>query len=191
MSVHRDSLWSDQDRRDPRQFNRILDLAGLGPAFHVTGASAFVDRVVGPTQAVRVEAAGDRFQDGNSRTSVYGHYQFVTANKPGQWTALRPNVYWERYEDKSPLYFSPKAFVSVGNMWHTIREHPGWRVEAELNPKATWYDRRAGFAMHGLLDATRAVGPATIGGGGFVLYDQRSDYWAWRLAAHVGLRLGQ
>lgn len=191
VRAYRDSMWTGHDLRDPRQFNRVLDLARLGPAFRVQGVSASVDRREGLLQQAVVEVGSDFYQDDNSRQYTYGHYQFVLQDRPGAWTALRPNVYWEHFAHPSLLYFSPGQYVSVGSMWHDMRGRGPWRFESEVNPRMTVFDSRTGFAFHGLLDASRAIGPTSVGGGAFVLYDNRTDYWAWRLAAQVGLRLGR
>jgi len=191
VTAYRESMWSDHDPRDVRQFNRVLDLARLGPTFHIQGASIVFDQRTAPLQQAQVEFGAEAFKDDNAHQYAYGHYQFVLQDRPGAWTAIRPNVYWEHFSQTSPLYFSPNQFVSIGSMWHQMRGRGPWRLETEVNPKVTLFDSRAGFAMHGLVDATRDVGPATIGGGGFVLYDRRSNYWAWRLAAQVGVRLGR
>ena len=168
-----------------------MDLARLGPGFHMQGLSAAFGRRNGLLQETLVEVGADVYQDDNNHQYAYGHHQFVMRDRPGAWTALRPNVYWEHFSNPSPLYFSPGQYVSVGTMWHELRGRGPWRLEAEVNPKMTIFDSRTGFAFHGLLDASRDVGPALVGGGAFVLYDNRTDYWAWRLAAQVGFRLGR
>ena len=108
----------------------------------------------------------------------------------GLWTALRPNVYWESFDRRTPAYFSPDGFYAVGGMWHNILSSPLWRLEAELNPRLTWLDGRASYGLHGVIDLSRAFGPVSAGIGGFTFYDRRSDYWAWRVAAQLGVRLG-
>jgi tetratricopeptide (TPR) repeat protein len=191
VRVSRDSMWSDHDPRDPRQFNRVLDLAGLGPAFHRQGISAFVDHHDAPLRQSFIEVGVEAFQDDNTHPYVYGHRQFVLQDRPGAWTALRPNVYWEHFSRPSPLYFSPRQFFSIGNMLHVVRGRGPWRLETEVNPRLTIFDSRSGFAINGLLDASREIGRTSVGGGAFVLYDDRSNYWAWRLAAQVGVKIGR
>ena len=191
VRAFRQSFWSPHDLRDPRQFNRVLDLAALGPAFHVNGVSGFLDRRTGLMQQAFIDAGFERFQDDNTHQYTYGQYQFVLNDRPGRWTALAPNVFWERFDRGSPLYFSPSQYVWLGGVWHEIRGRAPWRMEAEINPRLTWYDSKGGFAINGLFDASRELGPVKLGGGAFLLYDDRSDYWAWRLAGRVGLRLGR
>jgi len=191
VRTYRQSFWSPHDLRDPRQFNRVLDLAALGPAFHVNGVSGFLDRRTGLMQQAFIDAGFERFQDDNTHQYTYGQYQFVMSDRQDRWGALAPNVFWERFDRGSPLYFSPNQYVWLGGMWHEVRRGAPWRLEVEVNPKVTWYDSKAGFAINGLLDATHEFGPLTVGGGAFLLYDDRSDYWAWRLAGQVGLRLGR
>lgn len=187
----RDSMWSGHDLRDPRQFNRVLDLARLGPGFRVHSLSAVADRRAGLLSQSLVDVGVQAFQDDNRHLYAYGHHQFILRDGQGVWTAIRPNVYWEHFARPSPLYFSPGQFVSVGSMWHEVRHRGAWRLESEVNPKLTLFDARAGVAVHGLFDATREIGPLAVGGGAFVLYDDRSNYWAWRLAAQVGVRIGR
>jgi tetratricopeptide (TPR) repeat protein len=191
VRAYRQSFWSPHDLRDPRQFNRVLDLAALGPAFHVNGVSGFLDHRTALMQQAFINAGFERFQDDNTHQYAYGQYQFVLKDRPGRWSALAPNVFWERFDRGSPLYFSPSQYVWLGGVWHEIHGRTPWRMEAEINPRLTVYDSRAGFAINGALDASREFGPVILGGGAFLLYDDRSDYWAWRLAGQVGLRLGR
>ena len=189
IELQRDSLWSAHDSREPRRFNRVTDLRRLGPNFRIQRVRATLDKAAGEGRTLRVQGGRGLFEDGNRRSSVYAHYQVATTDVPGNWTALVPNVHWESFRDASPLYFSPDRYLSIGTMWHTIRSAADWRLDAEINPKLVLSRAEPGFGLHGVLDITRDVGPFTAGGGAFIVYDQHADYWLWRLAAQLGLRL--
>jgi tetratricopeptide (TPR) repeat protein len=191
LDFRRDSIWTERDRRDPRQFTRAVDLARVGPDFMIGGAELTFDKMLGTGREARVQLGVNDFQDGNLQGFLYGHYQFIVNDRPGLWTALRPNVYWEAFDRRTPAYFSPDGFYAVGGMWHNILSSPLWRLETELNPRLTWLDGRASYGLHGVIDVSRAFGPVSAGLGAFTFYDRRSDYWAWRLAAQVGVRLGR
>ena len=190
VDFRRDSIWTERDRRDPRQFTRAVDLARVGPDFMIRGTELTLDKVLGTGREARVQVGVNDFQDGNLQGFLYGHYQFVLNDRPGRWTALRPNVYWETFDRRTPAYFSPDGFYAVGGMWHSILSSPLWRFEAELNPRLTWLDGRTSYDLQGVIDLSRAFGPVSAGIGGFTFYDRRSDYWAWRVAAQLGVRLG-
>lgn len=191
VDVRRDSIWTERDRRDPRQFTRAVQLAALGPDFMVRGAELTLDKTLGTGREARLQFGVNQFQDGNLQGLLYGHYQFVLDDRPGIWTAFRPNLYWETFDRRTPDYFSPDGFTAVGGMWHGIFSSPAWRFEAEVNPRLTWLDGRASYGLHGVLDLSRAFGPVSAGVGAFTFYDRRSDYWAWRLAVQAGIRLGR
>jgi tetratricopeptide (TPR) repeat protein len=191
LDVRRDSIWTERDRRDPRQFTRAVDLAAVGPDFMVRGIEVSLDKALGTGREARVQVGRNQFQDGNVQGFLYGHYQFIVNDRPGLWTALRPNVYWEGFDRLTPGYFSPDSFYSAGGMWHGIFSSPRWRIEGELNPRLTWLDGRTSYGVHGVIDVSRAFGPLTGGIGAFTFYDRRSDYWAWRVAAQLGVRLGR
>ena len=135
LDFRRDSIWTERDRRDPRQFVRAVDLARLGPDFMIGGAELTFDKMLGTGREARVQFGVNDFQDGNLQGFLYGHYQFIVNDRPGLWTALRPNVYWETFDRRTPAYFSPDGFYAVGGMWHNILSSPLWRLEAELNPR--------------------------------------------------------
>ena len=191
VEVQRGTFWSAHDRRNPREFNRVVDLAGLGPGMRVTRLQGTTDTVLAPGRRLRAEGGADRYGDGNVRGFAYGHYEMVTTARQGRWTAFAPNLYWESYRRDSPLYFSPSSYVALGGLLHTIRSTPGWRVELEANPTATWYRSDLGFALHGVVDAARTWERATLGAGAFFFYDQRQQYWSYRIAGQFDLRLGR
>ena len=100
-------------------------------------------------------------------------------------TLLRAADDWSEPDARAQLVESMGAFPSMKRCRNL------WRLEAELNPRLTWLDGRTSYGLHGVIDVSRAFGPVSAGIGAFTFYDRRSDYWAWRLAAQVGVRLGQ
>jgi len=187
--VERRTFWSPHDRRDPREFNRVIDLAGLGPDMRVTQFRGAADTVVGAGRRLRLEGGAERYGDGNTRGFAYGHYEMMTTAAQGRWSAIAPNLYWESYRRDSANYFSPSQFVALGGLLHTIRSTPAWRLELEANPTATWYQSSLGFTVHGVVDASRTWGRTALGAGAFVFYDQRANYASYRLVAQFAIRL--
>ncbi len=191
VAAWQDSLWAVRDRLDVRQFTRGVDLAALGPGFRVRGAEAALDAALGARDMARVQAGGDWFGDGNQRRFVYGHYQYALQDRPGIWTAFRPSLYWESFERTSPFYFSPETHLTLGTAWHTVRSTPIWRVEAEVAPRLTWLGADVSSGAFATVDLSRRIGPASAGVAGFAFYDRRTDYWSWRIAGQIGIRLGK
>ena len=191
IGLRRGSLWSDQDVRDPHRFSRVVDLAALGPDFSVYGFNGLLNLRLSPARELHIDAGADRFQDGNARGFIFGHYQIVTTDRPGAWTAVAPNLYYESFRRPSPFYFSPDQYVAMGSRWQTIRSTPRWTLELQANPALSWRDARTGFAVDGVADLTRKWERAAAGLGGFIFYDQREDYWSWRLAGQFSVRVGR
>ncbi len=184
----RESLLSPHDEGEPRAWNRIIDLKRLGPAFAVTGGRVALDKFLREAAGDRlfVELGAQNYEDGNLRGTFYGHYQLPLDERPGSWTVLRPNAYFEAFKHPDqPAYFSPKTHASVGTMLHTIQEHGRWRVEAEANPQMIVSDGDVGPGVHALLDVSVQVGRARVGVAGFVFYDGNDDYWLARAMARV------
>jgi len=191
LDAHRETFWTAHDDRNPREFNRVIDLAGLGPDMPVTGVKGTANTVLAPNRRMLVEGGADRYGDDNTRGFVYGQYELVTMARQDRWMAFAPNLYWESYRRESPFYFSPSSYVALGGLWHTIRSTPAWRVEFEANPAATWVRSDLGFALHGVVDVARTWGRATLGGGVFYFYDQRARYGSYRIVGQLDLRLGR
>jgi hypothetical protein len=187
VKFHRDSFWSDHDQRAAQQFNRLMDLAKVGPAFSIQGVSAAADKVLYPGHQLRIEAGGSEYADNNSRLFLYTHYQIGHGREV--WNAIRPNIYWESFRKTSSAYFSPVQFIAFGNAFHTIRGNPRWNIEAQINPQALFTRSEKGFGIDGLLDVRRQFGPFSIGVGTFAFYDQPAHYTMWRAVVQFRVRL--
>ncbi|MFH1572601.1 MAG: tetratricopeptide repeat protein, partial [Acidobacteriota bacterium] len=193
VSGLRESLWSGYDRREPREFNRVTGLEALGPDFHVHTVRAYIDKASGGGRRLRLESGASGYQDGNDRVFLYGHYQVPLSDRAGNWTVVAPNLYFETFTDRSPSYFSPDRFVTLGGMLHTIRRAPDnrWRVEGEVNPRLVSSDGRQGFGIHAVLDFSVLAGPVELGAGGFVFYEELNDYWLWRISGGIRVPVGR
>ncbi len=184
----RESLLTPHDAGEPRAWNRIIDLERLGPSFAVNGGRVALDKFLRERAGDRlfVELGAQNYQDGNLRGTFYAHYQLPLDERPGSWTVLRPNAYFEGFKHPGrPAYFSPETHASVGTMLHTIQEHGRWRIEAEANPQMIVSNGDVAPGAHALLDVSVEVGRARVGVAGFAFYDGNSDYWLARAMARV------
>lgn len=182
----REPLWVPIHPVNPRQYNRIRDLALVGRDFQVSRASGWVDLRTGRRRSLRLEAGGSYFEgDDNLHGFLYGHYQMGLEDSERLWAALRPNLYVETFRDPGAGYFSPDPLGSLGLAGHAVRRGQGWRLEAELNPQLLYLDEGADAGLHGVLDYRRRVGPLEAGVNLF-LYGQTDGYWLLR----GGLQLG-
>jgi tetratricopeptide (TPR) repeat protein len=188
--VARRSLWPAHDLREPRQFNRIIDLALLPPDFAVNSFSGYFDNRTEKDHYFRFWGGGSRFDDGNWQGSFYAHYQLPLETAYGHWTVLRPNLYLEGFKEKNVAYYSPGFHATLGTMIHTIQTSDRWVFELEANPQLLVTDGELGFGVHGLADVGVEMGPTHLGGGLFVFYDQIDDYLMWRLAGRFSVHLG-
>jgi len=174
-----------------RQFNRVLDMAAIGPAFHLHALRGYIDHVSGDARRFRVEAGVDAFEDGNRRVSSYLHYQIPIASGARQWMAIRPNLYFEAFRDGRAGYFSPDHHLTTGLMIHGMRRYPRWHVELELNPQWLRTAGANGFGAHGVLGAGATLGRVSLSAGAFVFYDGLEDYLQRRATATIGVALGR
>ncbi len=182
LRARRGTLWSAFRDRDPRRFNRVTDLAALGPDFRVLEGGFTIDRVIGGRdRRLRLDGRVADLEDGNLHGSFYGHLQIPLHRSLGPWTVLRPNLYVEFFDDRSPHYFSPPALVSLGLGLHGIRRGDRNRVEFEFQPEVRW--AKDGGVDPGLF----ALGEATLGLGervdlrfGTFGYLQGDGYWLIR-----------
>jgi hypothetical protein len=133
----------------------------------------------------------DYQQDQNEQLFAYAHYQFPDFySSAGKWTVLRPNIYFEHFEDSTPAYFSPDSYVALGLGGHTVRQNKVNRLELEVNPVMLFEDGDVSsdndsveYGIHVTLDYTRKLGRNwTLGAGGF-FYGETTDYWLWRATA--------
>lgn len=191
LAAHRASLLPGSDRRDLRQFNRILDLGSLGPDFHVHGIGGFVNLFTRGNQRARFDAGIEDYQDRNLRLFSYIHYQIPVSTGLRRWTVLRPNVFLETFRHRNPFYFSPERHLAVGTMLHTILHAPRWTVELEFNPQVLRTDGAMGFGGHGLADLEVRLGRVSLGAGTFIFYDGLDDYLQWRAGGRVTVLLAR
>ncbi len=191
VDASRRTLLTDLDEKDPRRFNRIVDLGALGPNFGVAGARGLVDVAVGTRQRFRVEGGIDSYEDGNRRVFTYGHYIFPLRTDANNWTAIQPNVFAETFRDTTPHYFSPERHVGIGGMLHTVRRNGEWFWEAEVNPQLLWTDSDPGFCVHGLFEVRRRLGRFSLSANAFLFHDRRNDYTSWRLAGVFSVPLAR
>lgn len=173
-----------------RQFNRALDVAAIGPAFHLHALRGYVDYISGDARRFRVEAGVDAFEDGNRRVSSYLHYQIPIVSDARHWVAIRPNLYFEAFRDTRTAYFSPDRHVTTGMMLHAIRRYPRWHVELELNPQWLRTSGTDSIGAHGLLGGGATFGRVSFSGGAFVFYDGLEDYLQRRMTARISVALG-
>jgi hypothetical protein len=174
-----------------RQFNRVLDIAAIGPAFHLHALRGYIDHVSGDARRLRVEAGVDAFEDGNRRVSSYLHYQVPIGSDARQWVAIRPNLYFEAFRDTRAAYFSPDRHLTAGMMFHGIRRNPRWHVELELNPQWLRTSGNNGFGAHGLIGGGATLGRVSLSAGAFVFYDGLEDYLQRRVTATLRVAVGR
>lgn len=188
VTGYREPLLGGHEDQDPRLWNRIIDLAALGPSFAINGGKAYGDWLVSDERRDRVWAqlGAENYEDGNLRGIFYAHYQLPLRNGPENWTVLRPNAFVEAFKDPdNPDYFSPRTHATVGVAGHTVQQRGRFRFEAELNPQVLATNGDVGFGVHGLLDASVQLGPANVGISGFAFYDSNDAYWLARAMARV------
>jgi Flp pilus assembly protein TadD len=191
LSVNRESLLSGRDSSDPREFNRIIDLAGLGSDLGVSRLEGSLDLRDQGDRFVRGSGGEEWYEDGNSRRFLYLHYQVPVKTDTTSWIVIRPNAYVESFTSTSPFYFSPRSHVTLGMMVHSIFTHPRWTFESELNPQVLRTDGAAGFGAHGMMSLTVHFGPVRAGSDAFVFYDDLVRYRLWRAGLHVSIPLGR
>lgn len=187
--LSRGTLWSGNDLPEPRQFNRVVDLAAVGPHLRVHDVRLQLDRGVPSEQAWRIAAGGSRYGNGNEQVYLYGHWQVPVLSGLGGWTVLRPSLYLESFGHQRPEYFSPAALASAGLGAHTIRELDRWRLEAEATPHLMWSGRGAEFGLYGVIDATYRTDPVNLRGGLF-LYWEPGEYRMARPFLQLQVPLG-
>lgn len=191
FDVSREAVLPLDEKKQLRQFNRVLDVAGLGPGFRSDVFRGTVELAANSIQQTRVETGLEKFQDGNRRAFAYLHFQLPTASSARVWTAIRPNVFFETFRDRRRFYYSPSRHVTVGTMLHTIRRHGGWDIESEINPQLLFTDGETGAGGHGLLSVGTRVGPTSVSGGAFIFWDGLENHVQWRVGGRVSVPLGR
>ncbi len=174
-----------------RQFNRALDIAAIGPAFHLHALRGYIDRAFGDARRFRVEAGVDAFEDGNRRVSSYLHYEIPVVSDARQWVAIRPNLYFEAFREGSAAYYSPDHHFTTGMMLHALRRHPRWHLELEVNPQWLRTTGNNAFGAHGLIAGGATFGRVSLSGGAFVFYDGLEDYLQRRMTATISVAVGR
>lgn len=192
VAVARESLPGIQDLPSlrGRQFNRIVDLRALSPTFTRTELRGRVE-VEGPgPRRLRVEPGAARYDDGNTQLFLYSHYQVPLTQRDDAWLALRPNLYVETFSAARAPYYTPRPGGSLGVTGHTIRRFSDWTLEVEVNPHLAWARREIGTGGHARLRARTQVGPLTISGVLFGLYEARGrEYALWRASGGISYTL--
>ena len=183
----RDAVLPALGRSDMRQFNRVLDLRALGPAFESTTFRGLLEVTPFPTQQSHLEGGAERFQDGNRRSFTYLHHQVPLASSARTWTALRPNLFFETFTRESPFYFSPRRHITAGTMLHMINRRNAWEIEWEINPQLLHTDGATGAGAHGLFNLGARIKGALLNGGAFVFWDGLEDHVQWRVGGRVSV----
>jgi Flp pilus assembly protein TadD len=189
LSVNRESLLSMHDSREPREFNRIIDLAGLGSDLGVSRLEGFLDLRDQNDRYLRGSGGEEWYEDGNRRSFLYVHYQVPVKADTTRWIVIRPNAYVETFRSSSRFYFSPRSHVTLGTMLHAVFTKPRWKLEAEVNPQILRTDGATGLGAHGLTSVTVRFGPVLVGGDAFVFYDDLVRYRNWRAGGRVSVPL--
>lgn len=174
-----------------RQFNRVLDIARVGPGFFSDAVRAFGEFISETAHRARIELGAERLQDGNRQAQAYLHYQIPVTLGVRRWTVIRPNAFFETFDTRQPGYFSPKRHLTVGTMLHTIRHYPHWDLEFEVNPQLLRTDGATGVGGHGLVNIQIVRERARFDLGTFVFYDGLEDHLQWRVGARVTIPLGK
>ena len=190
-SINRETLLSARDGDDPREFNRIVDLAALGPDLGVSRLEGFLELRDQHDRSLRGSSGEEWYEDGNRRDFLYVHYQVPVKTDATSWIVIRPNVYTESFLTPGPFYFSPRSHLTVGTMFHAIFTHPRWTFEAEINPQILRTDGATGFGGHGLMSLNPRFGRVIAGGDAFIFYDDLVRYRNWRAGGHVSIPLGR
>jgi tetratricopeptide (TPR) repeat protein len=183
----RDAVLPALGRSDVRQFNRVLDLRALGPAFQSTTFRGLLEVSPLPTQQSRIEGGVERFEDGNRRSFTYLHHQVPLASSARAWTAIRPNLFFETFKGESAFYFSPRRHITAGTMLHMINRRDAWEVEWEINPQLLYTDGATGAGAHGLFNLGARIKGALLTGGAFVFWDGLEDHVQWRIGGQVSV----
>jgi hypothetical protein len=189
LSVNRESLLSLHDGREPREFNRIIDLAGLGSGLGVSRLEGFLDLRDQNDRYLRGSGGEEWYEDGNRRSFLSVHYQVPLKADTTRWVVIRPNAYVETFSSSSQFYFSPRSHVTIGTMVHAVFTKPRWKLEAEVNPQILRTDGATGLGAHGLTSLTVRFGPVLVGGDAFVFYDDLVRYRNWRAGGRVTIPL--
>jgi hypothetical protein len=184
LLVSRESLLSPGDGRDPRTFNRIVSIGGIGPAFRVERLEGFVEAGLDQSR-LRTAAGVEWYQDGNRRLFSYLHYEVPLKTGVRHWLVVRPNVYVESFPTKSSFYFSPQQHATVGTMVHFISAFPRWTFEFEVNPQLLRTDGLFGYGAHGVARTAMNLRRLRFEGDSFIFLDALTHYRFWHAGARV------
>jgi tetratricopeptide (TPR) repeat protein len=188
VSLSREPLLPMRGATDLRQFQPgALDIAALGPGFHLHSVQAFGQQALGGDRRLRLAAGLDWLADGNERRSLSLHYQVPVVRSVRRWLAIRPNVFAESYADVRPLYFSPSRHTTVGVTVHGIFRGERWYLELESNPQ--WLRARGinAFGTHSLMRGGLTRGDVSVSAGAFLFHDGANGYVQRRLGAEIGI----
>ena len=184
--VRRKTFWTQQEKREPRHFNRIVDLSAIKPDFRIDEVKFSFNKVFQPYHSHwRIDFGKDWYSDENSRSWAYSHWQYQLMDKPHKWLAIRPNIYYESFRNKEKAYFSPRSHFSIGGMVHYLKDDSFFNFEAEFNPQIQITEGEMGFGGHGLFDININFGLIKLGVGIFGFYDGNDNYFLWQVIGHT------
>lgn len=191
LSSKRESYFAEQDSRDTRVYNRVIDLSLFNPDMALNKFKAEADIVTLPEHRLHAEGSFEAYDDGNARFWTFAHYQIpIEDDKQGMWTAIKPNFYYESLLYKDGGYFSPERHFTAGLLLHTVRQYKWVDFSAEINPRLLWTvdNPQQGETNFGIVAYSElAAKPSEnlrIGVSGFGQYDIE-QYWATRLSAFI------
>jgi predicted Zn-dependent protease len=187
----RESPWTAEIPGNVPRFNRVNDVAAVGPLFHDTGVRAQIDVPLKDGQALSGEAGFKRYSDSNQQTDVYLQYQRARSVGPGTWIAVQPNVYVEQWAAQNPAYFSPERHASVGVTLRTMVERGIWTVDASVTPQALFTDGSNGAGLNVAGGARARIRGGSVGANVMIMDDHRHAYVLRRFTADVRIPVGK
>ncbi len=193
-----ESLWAQNNVRNPRQYPRVSDLSQLDQNLRVNTAGGTLDFAPSLEQQVRLNVSWSEYEedingDNNERLSAYVHWQVPILNSTSEkWLTIRPNIYYEHFRDELPGYYSPDYHASAGIGLHTVRKY-AHKQKLEIEVKPEWIFRNPDgededtTAIHVVLDYSVEIKKLLLGAGGFI-YAEENGYWLGVVSARAGFR---
>ena len=170
------STWSRQLEANPSRFNRVIDLAALGPGFNFTKWQARANVPLTPADAVFAEASFSRYSDANGESELYLQYQRAKSLTRSWWAAVQPNLYLDRWSEHRSEYFSPLQHTTVGVTLKSIVERARWLVDASATPQMLQSNGQRGFGLTFATAARVNLGGVSVGGSVMLFDDRRYNY---------------
>jgi tetratricopeptide (TPR) repeat protein len=172
----RDTPWSRQLEANPLRFNRVIDLAALGPGFHFTKWKGRADVPLTSVDSVFAEASFSRYSDANGESELYLQYQRAKSLSRSWWAAVQPNLYLDRWSEHRTEYFSPLQHTTVGVTLKSIVERARWLVDASATPQMLQSNGQRGFGLTFATAARVNLGGVSVGGSVMLFDDRRYNY---------------